>query len=56
MASGEVLRTLEVSTPNWTYDAAAYAEDGAPASFEIEVAQISDLYGPGDATRIVINA
>lgn len=52
---GNVVRTVDVPTSNWTYDAAAFGEDGAPANFEIEVAQISDLYGPGDRTRIVIN-
>ena len=56
LQGAEVLRETTVSTETWTYDAAAMAADGAPASFDIEVAQISDLYGPGDTTRIAINA
>ncbi len=56
LSGGELLREETVSTQDWTYAASAWSADGAPATFEIEVAQISDLYGPGDTARIVINA
>ena len=56
VAGGEILREETVSAPDWTYSAAAQAEDGAAAPYDIEVAQISDLFGPGDTARIVINA
>ncbi|MCV6593728.1 MAG: glycoside hydrolase/phage tail family protein [Silicimonas sp.] len=55
LSGGEVLREETVESPGWTYEAAEVAADGALPEFEIEVAQISDLYGPGAKARIVIN-
>jgi len=55
-AGGELIREETVQSQVWTYDSAAQFEDGVAAPFEIGVAQISDLYGPGDTTRIMINA
>ncbi|NNE80181.1 MAG: hypothetical protein HKN18_07905 [Silicimonas sp.] len=55
--SGGTLRREEtVTSPVWTYDAAAQSSDGVTLPFDVEIAQISDLYGPGDIARIVINA
>ena len=56
LSGSTVLREENVSAPVWTYDAATQVLDGAVASFDVEIAQISDLYGPGDTARIVINA
>ncbi len=54
--SGGVLRREEqVSAPAWTYDAVTRAADGVGFPFEVEVAQVSDLFGPGQYSRIVIN-
>ncbi len=54
--SGGVLRREEtVATSAWTYDVATKATDGVAPPFDVEVAQISDPYGPGQFTRIVIN-
>ena len=56
VSGGLVLREETITEPTWTYDVVAQALDGAVAPFDIEIAQISDLYGPGDTARIVINA
>ncbi|MTJ03588.1 MAG: host specificity protein [Sediminimonas qiaohouensis] len=47
---GALLREVDLASPNWTYDAAARAEDGTVAGsapFRIEVAQLSARVGPG---------
>ncbi|SMX42012.1 baseplate multidomain protein megatron [Actibacterium lipolyticum] len=54
-AGNVVLREAVVSSPNWTYDGASQANDGAVAPFAIEVAQISERYGAGLFERIEIN-
>jgi hypothetical protein len=52
-ADGAVRRRVEVGTPAWTYGAAARAADGlAGAPFELAVAQLSALYGPGPARTL----
>ena len=56
ISGGITLREETVHSQSWTYDAASRLADGSPATFDIEVAQISDLFGPGDTARIVINA
>jgi len=54
---GSVLRREEVvATPRWIYSAADQIADGVSAPFSIEVAQNSDLFGPGLFARIDINA
>ncbi|MGB8623261.1 MAG: glycoside hydrolase/phage tail family protein, partial [Paracoccaceae bacterium] len=50
-----VLREETVDAPEWSYSAADQAADGAVAPFAIEVAQISDRFGPGLFERIGIN-
>lgn len=42
-----VLREASVSTPAFAYTAAMQAADGAGAELTVEVAQVSDIYGPG---------
>jgi hypothetical protein len=39
----------------WNYTAAMQANDGVTASYTIDVAQISERFGPGPFTRIEIN-
>lgn len=53
---GAVRREETVSAPNWSYGAAARAEDGVTVPFTVEIAQISDLFGPGHEARITLNA
>ncbi|QHQ34562.1 baseplate multidomain protein megatron [Algicella marina] len=48
----EVLREFEPSTTAAVYSAAQQAVDSAPTIIGIEVAQISDRFGPGLYTRI----
>jgi len=49
-----LLREESVSTPGWSYDAAAQAADGVALPFAVEVAQMSDRFGPGPFARIEI--
>ncbi|MBC7138713.1 MAG: glycoside hydrolase/phage tail family protein [Defluviimonas sp.] len=55
VVSGVIRREETVSTPAWTYSAAQRAADAATAGFEIQVAQLSDAFGPGPFERIEIN-
>jgi hypothetical protein len=52
---GVVLREETVSAPTWTYTTAQQTTDGVNAPFDVEVAQVSDLFGPGLFARIVID-
>lgn len=54
--SGTLRREVVVPDPMWTYTAAMQAADGVSGSFEVEVAQISQSFGPGPATRIIVEA
>ncbi|MGR3513319.1 MAG: baseplate multidomain protein megatron [Paracoccaceae bacterium] len=55
--SGGLLRREDVtSVPNWAYAASTQAADGVSTAFTVEIAQISDLFGPGHEARILINA
>ncbi len=42
-----ILRSEEVTTPQWTYPVPSQTSDGVVALAVIEVAQISDRFGPG---------
>ena len=53
---GAILREETVSEPSWDYSAGLRASDGVTVPFTVEIAQISDLYGPGNEARISINA
>ncbi|MEM9426696.1 MAG: glycoside hydrolase/phage tail family protein [Pseudomonadota bacterium] len=53
---GVLHREETVTEPAWTYDAAMRAADGVGGAFAVDIAQISDLYGPGSEARININA
>ena len=52
---GQMQREAVVSLPNWTYGAAQQAADGVGQNFEIQVAQLSDTFGPGVFARMVVN-
>ncbi|WP_288928624.1 glycoside hydrolase/phage tail family protein [uncultured Maritimibacter sp.] len=51
---GSVKREVVVTSAAWTYSAAMQAADGVTAPFEIEVAQVSQSFGPGPGARIVV--
>ena len=53
-ASG-LLREETVTAPSWTYSAAAQASDGGSGPLVIEVAQVSERFGPGLFGRIEID-
>ncbi len=46
-----VVREVTVSSPSFIYTAAMQAQDGITGSFEFEVAQISEVFGPGPFSR-----
>ena len=52
---GALRREETVTVPAWTYDASAIGADGVVAPFTVEIAQISDLFGPGSQARITID-
>jgi len=47
-----VLREDTSAAPTWTYDAAMKASDGISGAYTIEIAQISESFGPGLFRRI----
>ncbi|GFE66699.1 baseplate multidomain protein megatron [Litoreibacter roseus] len=53
--SGTVLREEILNSPAWTYSAAERFADQAGSNFSIEVAQLSQSFGPGVFARIEIN-
>lgn len=56
MQANTLRRELTVGVPGWTYAQAQLVADGlAGQSFAIEVAQLSDAFGPGPFTRMMIN-
>ena len=55
VAGGVVRRTAEFSVPRWLYTAAERAADAVAGAFEVEVAQVSDRFGPGNFGRIGID-
>jgi hypothetical protein len=52
---GSVRREEQTAVPFWTYSSAARAADGVTGAFHVEVAQISDRFGPGLKARIGID-
>ncbi len=54
LQGGALVREAIVAAPSWRYDAASRSADGLTGPVDIEVAQISDLFGPGLAARISV--
>jgi hypothetical protein len=55
VSGGVVRRHVEVSVPFWRYADEARAADDVTGGFSVEVAQISDRFGPGLNARIWID-
>ena len=53
---GQSLREVTVTGPGWSYSAAEQAQDGAAANTRVEVAQMSDQFGPGPFRTIALGA
>jgi hypothetical protein len=53
--AGGLRREATVTTPSFTYSAADRAADGTQTPFAIDVAQVSDRFGPGPYARIDIH-
>ncbi|GGO57695.1 Terminase-like family protein [Roseovarius pacificus] len=54
MQGPQVLREVTVGAPEWTYTAAAQAQDGITGPFTVQVAQVSALYGAGAVATLGI--
>ncbi|WP_299882128.1 glycoside hydrolase TIM-barrel-like domain-containing protein [uncultured Sulfitobacter sp.] len=52
--AGSVVREEIVTAPAWAYSVAAQAADGVTAPFEVAVAQVSAIYGPGLFQRLQV--
>jgi len=55
LEGSQIRRELEVSSAQWSYTQAQKTADGIAAGFEIAVAQISDIYGPGLFAQISVS-
>jgi hypothetical protein len=55
IGAGATLREETLSAPGFLYTAAMRAADGAGAPFTMEVAQLSERFGPGPFARIEID-
>jgi hypothetical protein len=55
VSGGVVRRQAEVAVPFWSYAGSARAQDGLNGAFSVEIAQISDRFGPGLKARIWID-
>jgi hypothetical protein len=55
ISGGVVRRDVEVGVPFWRYADAARVGDGVTGTFAVEVAQMSDRFGPGLHARISID-
>ncbi|RPE71299.1 putative tail protein [Pacificibacter maritimus] len=53
--SGSVLREDYVATPSWTYTASQKTADGLTGPYSVQIAQISESFGPGLYKRIDLN-
>ena len=56
MQGTQILREAVTQTPGWIYDLAAQSADGVVGAYEVHVAQVSALYGPGQWARLLLEA
>lgn len=49
------LREEIVDAPAWTWASAAQAADGLSGPVQIAVSQLSDQFGPGPSTKVIVN-
>ena len=50
-----VARELSVSQPHWTYDMTMQGQDGVAGAFEVAVAQLSAVFGPGPFQTVAVS-
>ncbi len=53
-SGGTVIREDLSTQPRWTYSTAMRIADGVTGAFEIEVAQVSAIFGPGATARATV--
>ncbi|SPF76586.1 hypothetical protein ALP8811_01594 [Aliiroseovarius pelagivivens] len=51
---GTVKRELDVASPSWIYDAVLRAADMVSGSYTVEVAQLSERFGPGPFAQLQV--
>ncbi|MEM7525136.1 MAG: glycoside hydrolase TIM-barrel-like domain-containing protein, partial [Pseudomonadota bacterium] len=49
------VRSVETTSPSYVYSAALQAADGVSGALEIAVSQISDQYGPGPESKVIVD-
>lgn len=49
-----VLREVDVTSPSWSYIAALRSADMVPGSYTVEVAQVSERFGPGPYAQLQV--
>jgi hypothetical protein len=52
--NGDIAREAVTTAPEWTYETAAQAADGVTGPFELRVAQVSAVWGPGPFARCAV--
>ena len=55
LLGGVVIRESEVTVASWIYTSADRLADGIVTPFTIEIAQLSDRFGPGHFGRIIVD-
>ncbi|WP_253284435.1 MULTISPECIES: glycoside hydrolase/phage tail family protein [unclassified Ruegeria] len=53
-ANGTLMREELIAEPYWTYSASMKAADGVTGAYELNVAQVSAIYGPGLSSRLTV--
>jgi hypothetical protein len=54
LVEGAVVRSVDLTAPGWVYTAAMQADDGVAGTVDIEVAQVSDRFGEGPVSRVMV--
>lgn len=52
---GTIVREQDVTTAHWTYADAMRQADVGNVAYQVSIAQISDIYGPGPDTALHLN-
>ena len=56
VTDGSNVREVVTDVPEWIYTLSEQAADGLTGAFDIEVEQISAVFGPGPAARLSLIA
>lgn len=54
--NSQIIRDVWTTSPSFTYGAAARLADGVTGPYEVQVAQVSETWGPGPFRKLVVGA